>query len=338
MHETIDIIHSPRLGSEDWNYAFAAGFVRSSETRLLPDAVFADMAGASGLKEALECVGTGDYGFSNSEANPEQVLLDARTNLRLFYQDLTKDSPVKLLPKIEADMSNLRLALRRFLVGKPIKDDYCEEGTVSPELFEQIFESDDYSDLPPHFRNAIEQAVLSYYETKDIRQVDYAVDLVEFEEILKLADKAKLLYLRDITSVRIDLVNIGMLLRVKFAGKDDDDAPFIDGGFVDLDKFRSALFQSFDVFDQIFYATPYVALIVSAVDYLNNNQSFVRFEALCDMYLEKCCMLSQTVTAGLQPVIAYYYRKQLEIKRLRIAINARKNGLDKQYVSDRLGV
>ncbi|AQQ08683.1 V-type sodium pump subunit C [Sedimentisphaera cyanobacteriorum] len=339
MQEIYEIIQTPRAGKENWDYAYHAGLVRAMQTKLLPLNVFADMASAGSYREAIECTAGSDYGFQPDEPIERiySILADARNELKTFFKDMASGSPIASLPEIEADMSNLRLAVRRFAAERPIGEDYSNAGTVPPEQFESIFESDDYSDLPAHFRQAAEESVLEYYATKDLRSIDYAIDRIEFHWHKKLAQNAKLIYLSDITAARIDLTNIGMVIRSKFAGSEEE-PPFIAGGFVDIDKLKGAMFQSFDVFDQIFYSTDYEPMIVSSVDYLNSSSSFVRFEALCEQHLQRCCDVADYIAAGLQPLIAFYYRKLIELRWLRIVITAKKNGLSKQFISDRLGV
>ncbi|MGE4285776.1 MAG: V-type ATPase subunit [Phycisphaerae bacterium] len=337
MSVNIDSI-GPRVGRDEWDYGFQAALVRSMETTFITEANFADMAAAQDVREAIDCISTSTYRFAATDsASVETTLLEARSALRSFFRETARGTAIEGLPEIEADMSNLRLAVRRFAAGRNIGDDYGTEGSVRAEEFERIFESDDYCDLPAHFRDALESALLLYYDTKDIRSIDLAIDAVEFARTAALAADAELVFLADINRVRVDLVNIGMLLRVKYAGSEEE-PPFIEGGFVDIDKLRGALYQSFDVFDQVFYSTIYEVLVVSSVHYLMDNDSFVRFEALCERFLSTCCKLSSSVTAGLQPLIAYYYCKQLEIRRLRIVLSAKRNGLDSKLIAERLGV
>ena len=54
--------------------------------------------------------------------------------------------------------------------------DYSNEGNVPAEEFEEIFEQENYERLPEYLQDAVEAAVLGYYENKDIRRIDYEID------------------------------------------------------------------------------------------------------------------------------------------------------------------
>ncbi len=43
------------------------------------------------------------------------------------------------------------------------------------------------------------------------------------------------------------------------------------------------------------------------------------------------------ITAGHQPVVAYLLRKENEIRKIRLILNAKKNNLDTRLILDRLG-
>jgi vacuolar-type H+-ATPase subunit C/Vma6 len=104
-----------------------------------------------------------------------------------------------------------------------------------------------------------------------------------------------------------------------------------------MDKLRAALLGNLDQFSAICYATPYGAIIEAGIEYLNSSNSFLRLEGLCDKYMEQIYDMSGQITAGIQPAIAYYYRKSDEIKKIRMVLTAKSSMLDKQLILDRLG-
>ncbi|MFI4912122.1 MAG: V-type ATPase subunit [Sedimentisphaeraceae bacterium JB056] len=336
----INIAMLPDVGGDDWHFAFQAALIRSMETDLLSDSVFQDMASSADLGSAVEMLSGSEYSLGQSKvslAEVENMLAERRQELLAFFKDLLSDSPVSQLPCIMIDMSNLRLALRRFVTEKPIGTDYCLGGSEAPDVYETVFEHNDYSFLPKHMQAAIEEGILAYYQDKDIRDIDHVVDQAEFDALIDLASSADSTYLYGLAKVRADLTNIKTVMRKKLIESDSMDG-FIDGGFIDIDKLKSALLGGLDQFANICYATPYGALIEAGIDYLNRQNSFLRLESLCDKYMDECCELSGQITAGIQPAISYYFRKSEQIRKIRMVLTAKSNMLDKQLILDRLGV
>jgi len=336
----INIAMMPFVGDNDWNFAFQTALVRSMETALLTPAIFQDMAAAADLNAAVEILGGSEYAMAQGKvtiSEVEKMLAEKRQQLLHFYADLLSSSPVSALGAVSIDMSNLRLALRRFLSEKPIGTDYAQGGSQPEAMFETIFEQNDYSFLPLYMQKAIEQGILAYYGEKDVRAIDYAVDQAQFDAVLELGREADCSYLQGLIRVWADLTNIKTVMRKKIRETDSLDG-FIAGGFLDADKLKAALHQPHDQFSSICFATPYASLIDAGIDYLTKNNSFLRFEALCDRYMDGCYDLANQITAGIQPAIAYFYRKSDQIRKIRMVLTAKSNLLDKQLILDRLGV
>ena len=336
----INIAMLPDVGSDDWGFAFQAAIVRSMETSLLSGVLLQDMAAANGLSEAVEMLSGTDYAISSSKISLpeiEKTLIEARSELAGFFADLLAQSPVAILPAMLVDISNARLAVRRFVSEQPIGDDYSPDGSEPPSNYETVFEQDDYTFLPNHLQEAIEQGTLAYYKNKDIRDIDYAIDQVQIDAVIRLAQEAKCPFLAGLTRVGADLTNIKTVMRKTLMGRDTI-AGFLEGGFVEIDKLKAAVMGELEQFSSICFATPYGAIIDEGLEYLGKQNSFLKLEALCDGYFDDCLNLAGQITAGIQPAIAYYYKKADQIRKVRMILTAKSNMLEKQLILDRLGV
>lgn len=335
----LNISMLPDVGENDWKFAFHAGLVRSMETSLLSAAVFGDMAAAADLSGAVEMLSGTEYTMPQSKvclADIEKMLADKKQQLAAFFADLLRESPVCVLPAMLADMSNLRLAIRRFVTERPIGTDYCPCGSQNVNVYEAVFGQNDYSFLPVYMQRAIEDGILAYYSDKDIRAIDYAVDQRQFDAIAELGRQAGCPYLCGLASVQADLTNIKTILRKKIVG-DESLAGLLSGGYIDTDKLKAAALGAQEQFSGICFATPYGGIIDAGIDYLVKQNSFLKLEAMCDKYLADCCDMAGRITAGIQPVIAYFYKKSDQIRKVRMVLTAKSNRLDKQLILDRLG-
>lgn len=334
----LDFCLYPPVGKEDWRYAFASAKVRALETFMLSKGTLLDMANAPDYEEALDLLSSGAY-TSLQGKNLEQIneaLLEKRTEVRRLFFDLVIDEGIVDLIKARADFTNLRLALRRKLTERPIGSDYCNDGSVSADDYEVIFEQENYSPLPRYMREAIELAVLAYYQNKDIRQIDYALDAEYFRYSIARSVALKNEFLIGLFRLQADLTNIRTMLRLKYTQAEELNG-FVDGGYIEESVLKYCVNLEYDSIRAVFFATPYYELVEVGVNYLVSDKSFLKLEQKCDEYVEGYLRSGFLVTAGAQPVIAYLLLKESEIRKIRLILTAKKNLLDRKLILDRLG-
>lgn len=339
IKQYIDFNMYPSVGKDDWRYAFASARVSALETQLLTHATLLDMANAADFTQALEVLSSTEYSLQAGEDNisaVEEMLLVKRSEVRALFKGLMLDEPLVELLWERDDFANLRLAVRRKLTDREIGTDYSSEGSINVELFEEVFREENYSPLPNFMQEAVEVAVLAYYENKNIRDIDIAIDRFQAQHRIAQACKLKSKFLEGLFRIQIDLNNIGTMLRLKFA-ESELHYVFIDNGFVDTSKFKHSLALGYEAISPLFDSTPYSEIIESSVRYLLKENSFLKLESNCDHHLRGYLDETKRITAGPQPVIAFLMKKEAEIRNLRLILAGKKNNLDSKLLLDRLG-
>jgi len=351
----LDFYTYPPIGSDDWRYTFQTAQVRTLEMQMLSRATLLDMANAENFAQAVDSLSGSEYALTQGGkdfAEIEDILQQRRAAVRELFSDLMLDEPVVETFRARDDFANLRLAIRRTLTEKPLGTDYSSHGNVPPELIEQIF-SDEYEFSKPVFsdyiRQAVEQAVLAYYQNKDIRRVDYAIDRVQAQYNLEQAHRLKNVFLLGLFRIQIDLTNIRTMLRLKFIESESHaktaeaksflvrDNVFLEGGFIELERFRHGLELGYEAMGSLFFATPYNRIVDTGANYLALNKSFLRVEQQCDEHLNGFLKSTVQITAGPQTIIAFLLMKENEIRTVRLILTAKKNHLDTKLILDRLG-
>jgi len=209
----LDFYTYPAVGSDDWRYTFETAQIRTLEMQMLSRAALLDMANTESFEQAAEMLSSTEYAVAAGAGNfagVEEMLAARRTAVRKLFEDLMLDKSIVELFKTRDDFANLRLAIRRAVTGRPIGTDYSGDGNVSPELFEEVFTEDNY------MRAASEQAILAYYQNKEIRRIDYAIDRFQAEFNLQQARRLESVFLLGLFRIQIDLTNIRTMLRLKF--------------------------------------------------------------------------------------------------------------------------
>lgn len=334
----IDFYTYPPIGGDDWRYVFETARIRAIETRMLSAATLLDMANAENFEQAADLLVAGEYALPHGSKNftgVENVLRLRRSAVRELFAELMIDEPIVELFRARDDFANLRLALRRTLTEKPLGTGYSGDGNVSPEIFAEVFEQENYDLLPPYMQEAIEQAVVAFYQYKDIRWIDYAIDGVQARYNLATAQRLKSLFLLGLFRIQIDLTNIRTMLRLKFT-ESQQRKVFVEGGYIEFDRLEHGLELGYESAGQLFFVTPYHQLIETGTGYLTSDKSFLRLERQCEDYLMGFLKTTIQITAGPQPIIAYLLMKENEIRSVRLILTAKRNSLDTRLILDRI--
>jgi V/A-type H+-transporting ATPase subunit C len=338
----LDFYTYPPIGGDDWRYTFQTAQVRAFEMQMLSRATLLDMANAGSFEQAADLLSGTEYALPRGGrdfAEVEEILQQRRAAMRQLFSVLMLDKPIVELFRTRDDFANMRLAVRRTLTEKELGTDYSSDGNVQPELIEQIFsEEDEFSRpvFPDYIRQAVEVAVLAYYQNKDIRQVDYAIDRVQAQYNLWRARKLKSVFLLGLFRIQIDLTNIRTMLRLKFTESEQRNV-FLGGGFIELERFRHGLELGYEALGPLFFVTPYHRIVDTGANYLASNKSFLKVEQQCEEHLTGFLKSTVQITAGPQPIIAFLLLKENEIRTVRLILTARKNSLDTKLILDRLG-
>jgi len=335
----LNFFRYPPIGTDDWRYAYATARVRALQSQMLSRAELLDLTNAENYTAAAELLSQTQYALPQTGANLndlENILLQRRTELRELFKKLIIDEDIIEPLVVREDFANMRLALRRKLTEKPVGLDYSNDGSIPAEDFEKIFEEENYSPLPYHMREAIETAVLAYYQDKDIRQIDYALDYMHFEHKLNRAIQIKNIFMTELFRMQIDINNIKTLLRLKFTESEVRDV-FIFGGYLNIRELKTALDADFEAVKNMFSHTTYKEIFEQGINYLTENNSFIKLEQKCDEHFAGFLKTTNNITAGPQPIIAYLLSKEAEIRKIRLILTAKKTELEKQLILDRIG-
>ena len=340
----VDFYIYPPVGTDNWRYLSQTALVRILEMQLLSRATLLDMANAESFDQAADLLSATEYalplGSKNSD-EMENLLLARRYALRELFADLMLDKPIVHLFKTRDDFANLRLALRRNLTDKPLGVDYSDDGNVPPELFEQVFseEAPESAQLPDYLQQAADKAALAYYQSKDIRQIDFTIDNMQAEYNLKSAQRLKNIFLLGLFRIQIDLTNIRTMFRLKFTQSQDllqQDKVFLKGGFLTLERLKLGLDAGYESLGQLFFVTPYWQVAEAGANYLTSNKSFLKLEQQCEEHLTEFLRSTIQIITGPQPIIAYLLMKENEIRNVRLILTAKKNFLDTKLILDRI--
>jgi V/A-type H+-transporting ATPase subunit C len=339
---TLDFYSYPSVGTEDWRYGYETALVRTLEMHMLSRAHLQDMANAENFERAADLLTGTEYALpqgSSSLADVEALLQERRSAVRGLFAELIIDDEIVDLFRSRDDFANLRLALRRTVTERELGSDYSSDGNVDPELFEAMLSDEDKAGagdkFPAYVNDAVEEAVLGYYQDKDIRRIDYAIDASQARYNLARAAELDSPFLTGLFRIQIDLTNVRTLLRLKFTESEQRNV-LIEGGFIETERFRAGIDAGYETLGSLFFATPYSKVVETSASYVAANNSFLKVEQQCDEHLAGYLHETAQITAGPQPIIAYLLNKENEIRRVRLLLTAKKSSLGAKLILDRI--
>lgn len=316
--------------------------LRVLETRLLDKAKLDRMIDSNSAWDAVRVLQETEYAAHMSHvkrAEDYEEMLSGE--LKRVYKMLYEISPVKSVVdvmSIRYDYHNIKVLIK----AKALKEDFSQllvaVGMLEADKLKAAILNDNYSDLPTYMRSAIEEAQKDFDSTKDPQRIDIIVDRYMFRHMLSIAKEIDNSFVERYVRSQIDLTNIKSLIRIKKQNKGRDflTTVLIEGGNIDKDKFISLLMDTVESIPGRLSYTDYIEPLRAGVEEYLKSGSLNSLEKLTDDYIMKMMKDAKYVSFGPEPVIAYIFAKENEIKLIRIIMVGKINAVDADLIRERL--
>ena len=159
-----------------------------------------------------------------------------------------------------------------------------------------------------------------------------------FENMRELAKELDDTFASKYVSASIDLTNLKTLLRVKKQNKDRDFllSLVIEGGSIDKDVLVALLSDSVENIASKLAYTDYEEVLKLGVEDFAQTGSAGLLEKLVDNYIMDLMKSAKMIPFGGEPLLAYIYAKETEIKVIRIIMVGKLNNIAGEVIRERL--
>ena len=327
---------------EDWDYAFAIGALRVLQSHLLESSRLNDLANSISLDEMVARLAGTPYAPSTEGGQLSEQIETRLKNLRqAAYQliiPMCLEEQLQRFLQAPEDFRNVKILLRQTLIENSPKLQLSDLAFIAPDKLQQDFEAERYDALPPDMADAIQQAIVAYYDDKNPRNVDLAIDRGALAYRRTLAAELKSEYLLGLCTLLADLVNIRSMARLKWLEEDSKllAKAYLPGSSIELSKLQAAFASAWEAISQMFFATPYAQLIEHGLGCLVADNSFLHLERYCDDYVTQYLRAANQVVAGPEPLVAYLLGVEQEIRSVRLIFSAKQANLPADSIRDRL--
>lgn len=316
---------SARLRVMEKELLKSENFIRASETETLEDA----------LRSLSDTV----YNkYINKISSPTEYEYILKEELTRFYDELFDISPSKIpirLITLKYFYHNLKVIIKEDIGKKDLKDLYMDIGDFDLKEYRDALvkgsKKNKYFEL-------IQRVEEIYEEKKDPQLIDIYLDNAYFTELLELAEESQVDLFIEYAKNLIDFTNIRTLLRAK---KQEKDVEFlrqiiIEGGNVRKETYLDLLNRELSSDTDVFKKLEIYKYIKEALDSFKERGNLSDFEREMDNYFIDLIKDVKYITYGPEVIFANVLAKEMEIKNLRIILVSKLNGLDSEFIREKL--
>lgn len=314
-------------------YPFAVGRIRVMENRLLKKQQLIQMAEAKNAEEVMRVLKEAGYETEIAETvhGYEAVLAKELEKTNALMKELVPEEKFMDLFLYKNDYHNLKVLLKAAFCEGDGAAYLIGGATVDVELMKKAVETGEYGSLPPIMAKAAQEAYETFVHTQNGQMIDLILDRACFESMKKAADDSKLSFVQDYVAYLCDVTNLKSFYRFKRMKRSMDEFKqvYLAGGHLSEHQFLSA-----------YTADPYwMGFKGSSVGDIcaeGMPKGFTEFERLCDNYLMEQVKAAKYVALTVEPLVAYLYAKESELKTVRIIMTGKLNNISAETIKERL--
>lgn len=321
------------------DFASVVPKIKVWETKLLNKSFYDKLLDSNSLEEAVGFLQETPYGAELNKDNFEKTLNDSYKNLCSELHKSMKDNKIVDLVRLKNDYHNAKTLIKsRVLNNKDFSYILSNNGNINIDSIQVTLKGDGYREIPELLSKAMFEALESFEQTKDSQIIDIVFDRYMFENIVNVSKDINNAFVTGYIQSLIDLTNIKTILRLKKINKDKNflKKVLIDGGVLSLDFCEGLFNDSVDNLSNKIFFTNYVNLINEGVNDYKETNSLSSLERKIDDYLMNYIKDAKYISIGVEPVFAYLYAVETEVKNLRLILAGKLNNVDSEIIRERL--
>jgi len=316
--------------------------IRVLETRLLDKSKIDRMIDSNSAEEALKVLQETEYSNVMTNVKKAQDYEEMLSSeLKRVYHEAYDMSPLKSLVdimSIKYDYHNIKVLLKGMFLEKDFSYMLIPVGMIEVSKLKVAIDTNSLTDFNPIMRKGIEVAIEDFTAKVDPQRIDIILDNAMFQELLEMANSLEDQFTKKYVQVLIDLTNVKSLLRVKKQNKSREFflGVVIDGGLIDKESLVSFLTDAVENVASKLSYTDYAEVLKLGIDEYVAHGSASLLEKLVDNYIMNMMKDAKMIAFGGEPLLAYIYAKETEIKVIRIIMVGMLNNITGEVIRERL--
>ncbi|MBR5489439.1 MAG: V-type ATPase subunit, partial [Firmicutes bacterium] len=233
---------------------------------------------------------------------------------------------------------NAKVILKAEALSTDPSDYLMEGGRVEGGELAVMVKERNFLFTPPFLRDSILEAVEAYGKSRDPQEIDVLLDKACYKEMLAEAEAADNSFVTSYVKLLIDILNVQTFVRVKQIGKPVEflEKVFLEGGRIDLMTLMELYGESYQQIGEKLDLYGFGEAVGRGGSTAAENGSFALLEKLCDNLKVRYAKGAQFITAGIEPIAAFYVAKEMELKNLRMVLTGKLVGIPEETLKERL--
>lgn len=312
--------------------------VKVWETKLLNKSFYDKLIEFNTLEETFKSL--------QDSLNEDNINID---NFELMLSSLYENSCKELYKTIKHrdvldfvclknDYNNIRTLIKSKILNKDFSYILNKNGTLDLEILKSSINNDNYGDLSSLMKEAVIESLKSYEDTNDIQKIDIIIDKYMYKHLKMIVSNMNSDFMNNYINMVIDLTNLKTTLRVKKLNKDKIflKEVLLEEGKLSIDNFIQILDSNIEDIPNKFVRTDYNVLVSESIDEYLKTKSLSGLEKNIDNYIMKFVRDAKYISFGVEPIFAYLYAREVEIKNLRIILAGKINKVNVEIIKERL--
>lgn len=329
-----------RINQDD--YAYAASRIRAIENKLLDGSRMDRMLESQTAQETFKVLSEAEYGYDGGNAEGvfsfDNLLSEEMDKCYALLTEISPQPEVIQAFKRRYDYFNIKVLLKAEFLGQEPPSILVSAGTIDKEELKRIIRERDYRDLEPLMADAIRDTYDAFSKTQDPQTVDLIVDKASYAQFSADIRNIDIQFLNGLAEILIDITNIKMFVRARTLGKAWDFIKklILEGGAITEKVFFKNSDKPIDEFVDEIHCSRYGDVVRKGFELYKVKNNLSGFERLLDDYQMAYVRNAKQVVMGVEPLIAYLFAKEAEIKNVRIIMTGKINKLPVDLIRERL--
>lgn len=264
---------------------------------------------------------------------PEDFEIVLKNETEKLYKTIKELVPEEDFTNIficKNDFHNIKTILKGEITKKDYDKYLIDGGMIPTQVMKKAIIENKLDVLPDIIQNAIIQTENEYEKEEKSHIIDSILDKYTYLYMNKLAEESKIDFIINYVKQLCDIVNLRTFFRIKMVSKDFENfkIAFIENGNISIRMFKEA-FES----DEPVLVFKQVSDLVLLNKITNDITSLAK---ICDNCLMDYVKVAKFEALGVEPLVAYTYAKEIEIKNIRTILTGKINNIDANIIKERL--
>lgn len=332
------------LRINEGDYSYASARIRAKEPKLLGNSQFDRMLEAPSAEEAYKVLTEAEYGTGGANMTGifafEELLSEEMKKCYMLLEEITPHPEVIRVFQRRHDYFNIKVLLKSEFSGGEIPHILMDTGTIGIDEITRMIRERDYSEFTPLMTEAVSEVYDVFSRTQDPQTIDLILDRASSRQQVMDLNAIDSQYLRGIAEIITDISNIKMFIRARLLNKAwDFIKKLLSGeGIILQETYIKNSDKPVDSFIEEIQHSRYGKAISKGWELYKSKKSLSGLEKLLDDYLMEYIQSAKMVTMGVEPLIAYLFAKEAEIRNVRIIMTGKINRLPVDMIRERLRI